>query len=76
MTDILKTMLAELDEAIELMRPHFPDDSEDALFARAASKRRERYAKGRWPDFAEVAKEEAEMAKKEAAEAKQEPEAA
>jgi hypothetical protein len=56
MIDILKTMHAELAEAVESMRPHFPDDSKDALLARAEAWRQFRYETGRWPDWAVVAK--------------------
>jgi hypothetical protein len=56
MKDILETMRAELDEAIELMRPRFPNDDEDTLRIRAETWRPYRYRKGHWPDFGEVAK--------------------
>jgi hypothetical protein len=61
MKDILETMRAELAEAVKLMRPHFPEDDESALLTRAVNWRQHRYQNGRWPDFAEVAKQEAEM---------------
>jgi len=57
MTDILETMRAEIAEAVELMRPHFPQDSEDTLIKRAESLRARRYQDGHWPDFVEMAKE-------------------
>jgi hypothetical protein len=57
--DVLATILDEIAEAVELMRPHFPGDDEDALRSRAEAWRSERYAAGHWPDFAEVAKAEA-----------------
>ena len=62
-SDILETMRA-LAEAVELMRPHFPEDSEDELLARAEYWRQDRYQEGRWTDFAEVAKEEEAKAAK------------
>jgi hypothetical protein len=57
--DSFQTILDEIAEAVELQRPYFPDDDEDTLRARAEALRPERYAAGRWPDFAEVAKAEA-----------------
>jgi hypothetical protein len=57
--NILATMLAEIAEAVEFMRPHFLNDDEDALRRRAEAWRWKRYANGTWPDFAEVAKAEA-----------------
>jgi hypothetical protein len=57
--DVLATMLDEIAEAIELQRPHFPNDDDDALRARAEAWRSRRYAAGHWSDFAEVAKAEA-----------------
>jgi hypothetical protein len=65
--DVFQTMRDEIAEAVELMRPHFPNDDEDDLRARAEAWRWKRYADGRWPDFAEVAK--AEVAEADAAEA-------
>jgi hypothetical protein len=54
--NILATMRDEIAEAVELMRPHFPADDDDALRRRAEASRSRRYANGTWPDFAEVAK--------------------
>jgi len=54
--DGLQTMIHEIAEAVELMRPHFPADDENALRRRAESWRWQRYANGTWPDFAEVPK--------------------
>jgi hypothetical protein len=65
--NILATILAEIAGAVELLRPHFPADAEDTLRRRAEAWRPKRYASGRWPDFAEVAK--AEAAEADAAEA-------
>jgi hypothetical protein len=70
--DILKTMCAEIAEAIDLMRPHFPQDSEDALFTRAETWRQDRYQKGKWTDFAEVAEQERIKAEQERIKAEQE----
>ena len=58
--DSFATLLAEIAEAVELMRPHFPNDYEDALRHRATTLRAERYRTGRWPDFEQLAKAEAE----------------
>jgi hypothetical protein len=65
--DVHQTMIDEIAEAVELQRPHFPNDDEDALRAHAVAWRAERYRIGHWPDFAKVAK--AETAKADAAEA-------
>ena len=57
--DILETMASEIAEAVELMRPHFPDSDEASLRQRAMAQRRHLYQKGHWPDFAEIARFEA-----------------
>jgi hypothetical protein len=62
--DILETMKAEIAEAVELMRPHFPSFNEDSLRRRAESLRAQRYRDGHWPDFAAMAKKETEDAAK------------
>jgi hypothetical protein len=54
MTDILKTMLAELDEATGLLRPHFPHDDEQQLRERARIWTQRKYETGMWP-AAEIA---------------------
>jgi hypothetical protein len=59
--NIVDTLRAEIEEAVELMSPHFPDEDDNALRNRAMGEwRRERYHNGGWPDFAELAKAEAE----------------
>jgi hypothetical protein len=57
-SDLLETLKAETAEAIEMMRPHFPNRSEDSLRQLAEALRSERYRSGRWPDFAEIARNE------------------
>jgi hypothetical protein len=57
--DTFATLLDEITEAVELMRPHFPNDDEDTLRGRAMALRAERYRTGHWPDFEEMAKAEA-----------------
>ena len=57
--DVLDTMAGEIAEAVELMRPHFPDSDEASLRRRAEGLRWYRYQEGCWSDFAEVAREEA-----------------
>ena len=49
--DSLTTMHAELDEGVELLRPHYPEATDRELRARAESLRPRRYADGRWPDL-------------------------
>jgi hypothetical protein len=53
--DTFQTVLDEIAEAIELQRPHFPDDDEDNLRRRAEAWRPERYDTGRWPDWGDIA---------------------
>jgi hypothetical protein len=60
--DILETMRAEINEAVELMRAHFPGDKEMTLRCRAEGLRQRRYQEGHWPDFSAVAKEQIEAA--------------
>ncbi len=60
--NVLATLADEIAEAIELQRPHFPNDDDDTLRARAKAWRQVRYANGRWPDFARVAEAEAAAA--------------
>lgn len=64
------TLKAELDECIELLRPHYSDATDEELHARAEWMRPKRYAAGRWPTAEEIeakAKEEARVAAEEAA---------
>ena len=58
----IETLNAEIDEAADLSRPHFPNDDELTLRRRAEAWRQYRYEKGRWPDVANVAREEAKAA--------------
>jgi hypothetical protein len=53
--DVFQTILAEIAEAVELMRPHFPADDDDALRDRALAWRAERYVTGHWPDWSNIA---------------------
>jgi hypothetical protein len=64
---IIESNKAEINEAIELQRAHFPIDDEVTLRHRAEQFRPQKWKEGRWPDFAAVAKREA--AEKAAAEA-------
>jgi hypothetical protein len=65
--DVLSTMRAEIAEAVGLMRPHFPADDEEALRHRAEGFRSDRYSTGQWPDFAQIAEDEAAIAAKDEA---------
>jgi len=58
--DPLESLRAEIAEAIEMMRPHFPNRSEDSLRQLAEALRSERYRCGRWPDFVEMARKESD----------------
>jgi len=67
--DLLVNLSNEIAEAAELMRPHFPADDETTLRHRAEVFRPERYRLGHWPDFAQIAKDEAAIAEAAAQEA-------
>ena len=66
MTDILETMADEIAEAVEILRPHHPQDSEAALRHRAEGLRSKRYQSGRWPTSDELAEKAWEEAWEEA----------
>jgi hypothetical protein len=53
--DLLATMADEIAEAVEILRPHYPEDGEADLRQRAAVLRGERYQSGRWPSSDELA---------------------
>ena len=57
--DSLESMRAEITEAVELMRAHFPDSKEMTLRRRAGRTVARRYHEEQWPDFSTMAKEEA-----------------
>ena len=59
-TPIIESLKAEIAEAVELQRAHFPNDSELTLRNRAEQFRWQRYRDGRWPRFAAIAKREAD----------------
>ena len=67
--DLLVNLSNEIAEAVELQRPHFPADDETTLRHRAVFFRPERYRTGQWPDFAQIAKDEAAIAEAAAQEA-------
>jgi hypothetical protein len=67
MIDVLRTLTAELDECIALLRPHYPDENDEQLCARAMYWRPKRYEIGRWPSSAEIEEHKAKKAKEEAA---------
>ena len=61
-TDILATMADEIAEAVEILRPHYPQDRKPELRHRAEGLRAQRYQTGPWPasdELAEKAWEEA-----------------
>lgn len=63
--DFLRVMQAELDEGVQLLRPHYPEASNSELCSRAASLLRwQRYAQGRWPTAEEIEAEKAEVPEK------------
>jgi hypothetical protein len=57
---IIESLKAEIAEAVELQRAHFPNDDELTLRNRAEQFRWQRYRDGRWPRFAAIAKREAD----------------
>jgi hypothetical protein len=65
--DVLKTMLAELDECAALLRPHYTDESDDELRFLAMYWRPERYKNGCWPSDLEIRGYKARAAEKRAA---------
>jgi hypothetical protein len=58
---IIESTKAEINEAVELQRAHFPNDDEVTLCHRAEQFRPQKWKEGRWPDFAAVAKKEADQ---------------
>jgi hypothetical protein len=79
MIDPFKTLLAEIEYGISILRPHYPDADDDWLEKRAMAMRPKRYATGRWPTDEELAaakvEEEEAAARAEAARLAQEAEA-
>jgi hypothetical protein len=55
MTDVLETMNAEIDECVELLRPHYPAATDEELHNRAEAMRAMRYQCGQWPSAKEIA---------------------
>ena len=53
--DTFASMLAEVAEAVTLLRPYYPAASEDELRWRAEAMRPERYAVGHWPSADDLA---------------------
>jgi hypothetical protein len=54
MIDSLETMKAELRHLVQLLRPHYPEEPDDELYALAMDIRPEAYAKGRSPTDKEI----------------------
>jgi excinuclease UvrABC nuclease subunit len=52
--DCLQVLQGEQAEAVQLLQPHYPEASDDELYERAKSLRRQRYALGRWPTAEEI----------------------
>jgi hypothetical protein len=55
--DPVATMKAELAEGVALLRPHYPDDTEAELLARAQAERPRRYARRRRLTHEELAEQ-------------------
>jgi hypothetical protein len=55
LADVLVTMADEIAEAVEILRPHYPEDGEADLRQRAAALRAQRYQSGRWPSSSTIA---------------------
>jgi hypothetical protein len=53
--DSLASMVAELAECVEILRPHYPRKPDAWLHSRALSMRDERWRVGRWPSPEELA---------------------
>jgi hypothetical protein len=60
--DSLGIMKAELTQLVQLLRPHYPEELGDELYARAMGMRHEVYAKGRWPLNEEIKQRKADVA--------------
>ena len=54
MIDSLENMKAELEHLVQLVRPHYPEESDDELIAIAMDMRPQVYAKGRLPTDEEI----------------------
>jgi hypothetical protein len=68
MNDLLQTLSADLDECVELLRSHYPDECDEALRGRAAQDwRAAYYSKGRWPTDQEIEAKKAKEAEEAAA---------
>jgi hypothetical protein len=52
--DSLQVLQAEQSEAVQLLRPHYPEASDDELYSRATSLRGRRYVLGRRPTAEEI----------------------
>jgi hypothetical protein len=69
MIDSLETMKAELRHLVQLLRPHYPEETDDELTALAMDMRPKVYAKGCLPTDEEIKRRKAaEIAAKKAAE--------
>jgi hypothetical protein len=60
--DVLESLNAELDECAALLRPHYPDENDEQLRARAMYWRPKRHETGRWPSSQEIEEYKAEKA--------------
>jgi hypothetical protein len=58
-----RALLEEIEEGVALLRPNYPDETEDELWRRAAALLNVRYALGHWPSEAEVAEHEKKVGK-------------
>jgi hypothetical protein len=52
--DPVKTMLAEIEYGVSILRPHYPDANDDWLEWRAMAIRPKAYQVGRWPSDEEI----------------------
>jgi hypothetical protein len=59
----LEIMAAEINECVDLLRPHYPNATDEELHNRAETMRAERYKKGRWPSGEEIEKTKAKEEK-------------
>ena len=50
----LTAMKADVEECAALLRPHYPEASDEELHRRAACMRSRRYETGRWPSEADI----------------------
>jgi hypothetical protein len=52
---IITSLRAQVEECVALLRPHYPEASDEELHRRAACMRSRRHADGHWPSDTDIA---------------------